>query len=65
MMRKGTSLESTRAALRSLDALVLAPIRDRLAGQSVSHLIISPDDKLNLVPFEALIDPQGRYALVT
>jgi CHAT domain-containing protein len=24
---------------------------------------VAPDGKLNLVPFEALIDPQGRYAL--
>ena len=60
-MRKGASTAATRAALRSLDALLLAPIRDRLTG--VSHVILSPDGKLNLVPFEALIDPQGHYAL--
>jgi CHAT domain-containing protein len=60
-MHKDAGAEAARAALRSLDALVWAPIRDRLAG--VSHVILSPDGKLNLVPFEALIDPQGRYAL--
>jgi len=51
----------TRTALRRLDALVLAPIRARLAG--ASHLILAPDGKLNLVPFEALLDPRGRHAL--
>jgi CHAT domain-containing protein/tetratricopeptide (TPR) repeat protein len=50
-----------KAALRRLDALVLAPIRARLAG--VSHLIIAPDGKLNLVPFEALLDERERYAM--
>ncbi|HWO23498.1 MAG TPA: CHAT domain-containing tetratricopeptide repeat protein [Kofleriaceae bacterium] len=60
-MRKDVSAEAARRALRNLDAKLLAPIRSRLP--SVSHLIISPDDKLNLVPFEALIDPQGRPAL--
>jgi CHAT domain-containing protein len=29
----------------------------------VSHVILAPDAKLNLVPFEALIDPQGHYTL--
>jgi CHAT domain-containing protein/tetratricopeptide (TPR) repeat protein len=60
-MHKGASADATRAALRRLDAVVWAPIRDRLAG--VSHVILSPDGKLNLVPFEALVDPQGHYAL--
>ena len=46
-------------ALQALDELVVAPIRDRLSG--VSHVILAPDGKLNLVPFEALVDSQGRY----
>jgi CHAT domain-containing protein/tetratricopeptide (TPR) repeat protein len=50
-----------KAALRRLDAAVLAPIRARLDG--VSHLLFAPDGKLNLVPFEALVDPRGGYAL--
>jgi CHAT domain-containing protein len=53
--------ETTRAELQRLDALVLAPIRSRLSG--ISHLLVAPDGKLNLVPFEALVDPQGQYAL--
>jgi CHAT domain-containing protein len=52
---------TARAALRRLDAQLLAPIRAQLSG--IAHLIVAPDGKLNLVPFEALIDPQGRYAL--
>ncbi|HSS00857.1 MAG TPA: CHAT domain-containing tetratricopeptide repeat protein [Kofleriaceae bacterium] len=48
-------------ALRHLDALVLAPIRRALP--EVSHLILAPDGKLNLVPFDALIDAHGRHAL--
>jgi len=56
-----TSTEATQAALRRLDALVFAPIRAQLAG--VSHVILAPDGKLNLVPFEALVDSEGHYAL--
>jgi CHAT domain-containing protein/Tfp pilus assembly protein PilF len=46
---------------RETDAIVMQPIRS-LAG-SYRHLLISPDGSLNLVPFEALRDEQGRYAL--
>jgi CHAT domain-containing protein len=53
--------ETTRTALQHLDALVVAPLRDQLT--EVSHLILAPDGKLNLVPFEALIDAQGHYEL--
>jgi CHAT domain-containing protein len=53
--------EATRAALQHLDALVVAPLRDQLT--EVSHLIVAPDGKLNLVPVEALIDAQGHYEL--
>jgi CHAT domain-containing protein/Tfp pilus assembly protein PilF len=53
--------EATRTALQHLDALVVVPMRDQLT--EVSHLILAPDGKLNLVPFEALIDAQGHYEL--
>jgi CHAT domain-containing protein/tetratricopeptide (TPR) repeat protein len=52
---------TARAALRRLDARVLAPIRARLTG--ISHLIVAPDGKLNLVPFEALVDERLRHAV--
>jgi CHAT domain-containing protein/tetratricopeptide (TPR) repeat protein len=56
-----TPAVTARAALRHLDALVFAPVRARLTG--VSHVILAPDSKLNLVPFEALVDPRGQHAV--
>jgi CHAT domain-containing protein len=55
------AIATTQAALRQLDDQLLAPIRAQLSG--IAQLIVAPDGKLNLVPFEALVDPQGRYAL--
>jgi len=46
---------------RQVDAAVMQRVRG-LAG-SARHLLISPDGALNLIPFEALRDEQGRYAL--
>jgi len=60
-LKAKVTAEKTRAALQHLDALVVNPLRDELT--EASHLILAPDGKLNLVPFEALIDPQGHYEL--
>jgi CHAT domain-containing protein len=60
-LKAKVSAETTRAALQRLDALVVNSMRDQLT--EVSHLILAPDGKLNLIPFEALIDPQGHYEL--
>jgi CHAT domain-containing protein len=60
-MDSGISASTARAALRRLDAQLLAPMRAQLSG--IALLIVAFDGKLNLVPFEALTDPQGRYAL--
>jgi len=46
---------------REVDAKVLQPIR-AIVGNA-THLLISPDGELNLMPFEALVDEQGRYAV--
>jgi CHAT domain-containing protein len=46
---------------RQVDAAVMQPVRER-AG-SPRRLLISPDGVLNLLPFEALRDEQGRYAI--
>jgi CHAT domain-containing protein len=59
-MHGGVSVETTKAALRHLDALVFAVVRDRLTG--VSHIVLAPDSRLNLAPFEALVDSDGRFA---
>jgi CHAT domain-containing protein len=60
-MHSKVPMATTRAALRRLDVLVFAPIRERLPN--VSHVILAPDSKLNVVPFGALVDPQGRYVM--
>jgi CHAT domain-containing protein len=41
----------------------MEPVR-KLVGDS-SHLLISPDGPLNLIPFSALVDEQGRYLVET
>ncbi len=46
---------------RQVDALVMQPVRERVG--SPRRLLISPDGALNLLPFEALRDEQGRYAI--
>ena len=50
---------ATRALSRSLDEKVMRPVR-ALVGDA-SQLLVSPDGELNLIPFEALVDEQGRY----
>ncbi len=44
---------------RALDELVLRPVR-ALAGDA-TQLLVAPDGALNLIPFEALVDQQGRF----
>jgi CHAT domain-containing protein/tetratricopeptide (TPR) repeat protein len=44
---------------RALDELLMRPIR-RLLGET-RMVLLSPDGELNLVPFGALVDEQGRY----
>jgi CHAT domain-containing protein len=50
-----------KARARALDEKVMRPLRARLNG--ATHLLISPDGSLNLVPFEALVDERGRYLI--
>ncbi|HYJ90377.1 MAG TPA: tetratricopeptide repeat protein, partial [Pyrinomonadaceae bacterium] len=45
--------------LRAIDESVMRPIRS-MAG-SATHLFISPDGELNLMPFEALVDETNHY----
>jgi len=46
---------------RALDEMVARPIRNLLGD--TRNVLISPDGKLNLVPFAALVDEQGRYLI--
>jgi CHAT domain-containing protein/tetratricopeptide (TPR) repeat protein len=67
------SIEKFRAALRDpgrtdarqlaqiVAAKVLEPIQPLIAGDK--RLLISPDGQLNLIPFEALPDVEGRHLL--
>ena len=44
---------------RQLDDLLMAPIRPLLGD--ATHLLLSPDGQLNLIPFAALVDEDNRY----
>ena len=44
---------------RAVDRKVFQPLRP-LVGE-LTRLLISPDGSLNLIPFEALVDENGRY----
>lgn len=48
---------------RALDARVMSPLR-RLLGES-ELILLSPDGKLNLVPFGALVDEQKQFRVKT
>jgi CHAT domain-containing protein len=48
-----------RRRARALDEQVVGPLQ--VAIGNARRLLISPDGDLNLVPFDALIDAQGRY----
>jgi CHAT domain-containing protein/Tfp pilus assembly protein PilF len=48
-----------RATGRALYDTILAPLAPRLQG--VRFLLVAPDGVLNLIPFAALMDADGRY----
>src|SRR6185503_3304932 len=51
--------ENVPELARELDALVMAPVRE-LLGET-RWVFLSPDGTLNIVPFAALVDEDGRY----
>lgn len=51
--------KNVKEAARSLDERVMRPVR-KLLGDA-RHIFVSPDGALNLVPFAALVNEQGRY----
>jgi CHAT domain-containing protein len=53
--------KDTQQLARALDARVMQPIRPLLGD--ATQLLVSPDGELNLVPFAALVDEQGRYLI--
>jgi CHAT domain-containing protein len=57
-LRDPQSADVKRRA-RALDERILRPLREMVGD--ATHLLISPDGQLDLIPFEALVDEQGRY----
>jgi CHAT domain-containing protein len=53
--------KDTQQLARALDEAVMQPVRALLGD--ATHLLVSPDGELNLVPFAALVDEQGRYLI--
>jgi CHAT domain-containing protein/Tfp pilus assembly protein PilF len=50
-----------RDLARAVDEKVMRPVRALLGD--ATQLLISPDGQLNLIPFAALVDEDGRYAV--
>jgi CHAT domain-containing protein len=48
-----------RERARAVDEKVMQPVRALLGD--ATQLLVSPDGALNLIPFAALVDEQGRY----
>jgi CHAT domain-containing protein len=57
-LRKGRKLKKRAQKLYNL---VFAPIRDTLGNDR--QIYISPDGNLNLIPFEVMQNPDGRYLI--
>lgn len=53
--------KDTQHLARELDTKIMQPIRPLLGD--ATQLLVSPDGELNLVPFAALVDEQGRYLI--
>src|SRR5262249_20794739 len=53
--------EDVKTRANGLYQVVMAPLRGSIGN--ATHLVISPDGALNLVPFEALVDERGAYLI--
>jgi CHAT domain-containing protein/Tfp pilus assembly protein PilF len=53
--------QQVQQAARALDEQLMKPIRPLLGN--ASHILLSPDGQLTLLPFEALVDEQGQYLI--
>jgi CHAT domain-containing protein len=53
------SRKDVQRLARDLDQKLMRPVR--ALTYDATQLLISPDGDLNLIPFEALVDEQGRY----
>jgi CHAT domain-containing protein len=55
--------EQLKPVAQALYQTIFAPVQVHLGN--TSHVLISPDSQLNLVPFAALVDGQNRYLIET
>jgi CHAT domain-containing protein len=53
------SLDTLQETARDLDSLLMQPIRAKLGDKT--HILLSPDSQLNLIPFAALVDENNQY----
>jgi tetratricopeptide (TPR) repeat protein len=60
---KNPMRKDVKKLARDLDERVMRPVR-KLLGET-RHVFLSPDGALNLVPFAALVDEQGKYLVET
>ncbi|MGB3310493.1 MAG: CHAT domain-containing protein [Nodosilinea sp.] len=56
-------IEDLKPVAQALYEKIFAPLQLHLG--EATHLLISPDSQLNLVPFAALVDEQNRYLVET
>ncbi|MEM6252876.1 MAG: CHAT domain-containing protein [Cyanobacteria bacterium P01_D01_bin.156] len=56
-----TQKEDIKEVARELDKFLMEPLREYLDNKT--HILLSPDSQLNLIPFEALVDENDRYLL--
>ncbi|HLJ91316.1 MAG TPA: CHAT domain-containing protein, partial [Candidatus Angelobacter sp.] len=56
---KTDNMQAVKRTLESLYSRILAPMKGSLQG--AAHIFVVSDGQLSLVPFGALINPQGRY----
>jgi CHAT domain-containing protein/Tfp pilus assembly protein PilF len=60
-LRDPTRRDDVKPLSRKLDEMVMVPVRKVLADNST--VLIAPDGLLNLVPFGALVDDQGKFLI--
>ncbi len=53
------NLTTLQETARELDSLLMQPIRAKLGDKT--HILMSPDSQLNLIPFAALVDENNQY----
>jgi len=58
---KSKSQMPFKTAARTLDTMLMQPVRNQLGNKR--NILLSPDSQLNLIPFAALIDEKNQYLL--